>query len=104
MQRDWLFCVYMLASQPRGTIYIGVTNNLHERVREHREGRAGAFTTKYKIHTLIWFEEFGDITVAIQREKSLKRWPRAWKVNLIERTNPYWQDLLPDGNDGLVGT
>ena len=100
MQREWLFFVYMLASQPRGTIYIGVTNNLTERLRAHREGLGGAFTKKYKVHTLIWFEEFGDITAAIQREKSLKRWPRAWKVNLIERTNPHWQNLVPDDGGG----
>ena len=104
MQREWLFFVYILASKPRGTIYIGVTNNLHKRVQEHREGCGGAFTKRYKVHKLMWFEEFNDITVAIQREKSLKRWPREWKVNLIERTNPHWVELLPDGSGGPVGT
>jgi putative endonuclease len=101
MQREWLFFAYILASQPRGTLYIGVTNNLHKRLHEHREGGGGAFTKKYKIHTLVWFEEFTDIQVAIQREKSLKRWPRAWKVNLIERTNPHWQDLLTNISGSL---
>ena len=66
----------MLASKPRGTLYIGVTNNLHKRVQDHCEGRGGAFTKTYRVHKLIWFEEFSDIAVAIQREKSLKRWPR----------------------------
>ena len=103
MQREWLFFVYMLASKPRGTLYIGVTNNLHKRVQEHREGRGGAFTKKYHVHKLVWFEEFSDIEVAIQREKSLKRWPRDWKVNLIERTNLHWDELLPDAASGLIG-
>ena len=61
---------------------------------EHREGKGGAFTKKYRVNKLMWFETFSDIHVAIQREKSLKLWPRAWKINLIERDNPHWQDLF----------
>ena len=103
MQREWQFFVYILASKPRGTLYIGVTNNLHKRLQEHREGRGGNFTKKYNVTNLMWFEPFPDIKVAIQREKSLKLWPRAWKVNLIERSNPHWQDIMPGRPGGLIG-
>ena len=103
MQREWLFFVYILASRPRGTLYIGVTNDLHQRVQQHRDGLGGSFTKRYRVHNLMWFEEFSDIEIAIQREKSLKRWSRAWKVNLIERTNPHWVELLPDATGGLNG-
>ena len=64
-------------------------------MQEHREKRASGFTKKYRVSKLMYFEAFSDIAVAIQREKSLKEWPRAWKINLIERTNPHWQDLFP---------
>jgi putative endonuclease len=83
----------MLASQPQGTLYIGVTNDLRRRIDEHREGKGGTFTKRYNVTQLVWHEHFGDINAAIQREKSLKRWPRDWKKNLIERDNPHWQDL-----------
>jgi putative endonuclease len=89
------YWVYMLASQPRGTIYIGVTNGLIKRVYEHRAGIGSKFTTKYKVRRLVWFEEFADINEAIQREKTLKHYVRAWKINLIERENPHWGDLYP---------
>ena len=92
MRRYW---VYMLASKPRGTIYIGVTNGLKFRVEQHRSGTGSAFTARYAVHHLVWFEEYADIETAIQREKSLKNWPRAWKVNLIERENQHWVDLYP---------
>jgi putative endonuclease len=89
------FWVYMLASKPRGTLYIGVTNGLIQRVEQHRDGSASKFTRRYKVHTLVWFQEFADIREAIQREKTMKEWPRDWKINLIERENPYWEDLFP---------
>jgi putative endonuclease len=85
----------MLASKPRGTLYIGVTNNIIRRVEQHRAGLGSAFTRKYKIHSLVWYEEFADIQEAIQREKTMKEWPRIWKINLLERTNPHWMDLYP---------
>lgn len=91
MQAYW---TYMLASKPHGTLYIGVTNGLIRRVEQHRAGTASAFTLKYKVHRLVWYEEFADILEAIQREKTMKEWPRAWKVNLLERTNPHWVDLF----------
>mgnify|MGYP000952184475 CR=1 FL=1 len=89
------YFTYILASRPRGTLYVGVTNNIIRRVEEHRDGKGSAFTRRYKVHTLVWYEETGSITEAIQREKSIKEWPRAWKINLIERENLHWQDLYP---------
>lgn len=89
------YWTYILASKPRGTLYIGVTNGIVRRVELHRIGTGSAFTRKYGVRLLVWFEEFGDVREAIQREKSLKNWPRAWKINLIERTNPHWIDLYP---------
>ena len=87
------YWVYILASRARGTLYIGVTNGLIRRVDEHRSGVGSAFTKKYRVHMLVWFEEFTSPDAAIQREKTMKEWPRAWKINLIERENPHWIDL-----------
>ena len=70
-----------------------MTNNLIGRVDQHREGKGSAFTRKYKVHTLVWYQYYSNIREAIQREKTVKDWPRAYKVNLIERTNPHWSDL-----------
>jgi putative endonuclease len=89
------YFVYMLASKFYGTLYIGVTNDLTRRVGEHRDGIASAFTRKYSVHQLVWFEHWHSVEGAIQRETSMKRWPRAWKINLIERDNPHWDDLYP---------
>jgi putative endonuclease len=86
-------CVYILASQPRGTLYIGVTSDLMQRLYQHREGLTGGFTARYKVHRLVRFEMFGDMEGAILREKQLKRWHRQWKINLIEGDNPHWIDL-----------
>ncbi|KWV95125.1 GIY-YIG nuclease family protein [Erythrobacter sp. AP23] len=86
-------CVYILASQPRGTLYIGVTSDLEKRLWQHREGITGGFTARYKVHRLVRFEMFGDMEGAILREKQLKRWHRQWKINLIEQDNPHWDDL-----------
>lgn len=92
--------VYMMANQRHGTLYVGVTSRLPGRVQEHREGLIEGFTKRYGLHRLVWYERHELITAAIQREKSLKRYSREWKVNLIERENPRWWDLYP----GLVGT
>jgi putative endonuclease len=89
------YWTYILASKPRGTLYIGVTNGLIQRIEQHRAGTGSAFTRRYGVHTLVWYEEFASARDAIQREKSLKRYNRAWKINLIEQTNPHWQDLYP---------
>ena len=88
--------VYMLASRKHGTIYIGVTSQLVQRISEHKAGTRPGFTGRYGVTRLVWFERFDAIEDAIRREKSLKRYPRAWKVNLIERDNPNWDDLFPD--------
>ncbi len=89
------YWTYILASKPRGTLYIGVTNGLIRRIEQHRAGEASAFTRKYKVHMLVWYEEFADVREAIQREKSLKHYNREWKINLIERSNPHWAHLYP---------
>ena len=90
------YWTYTLASKPRGTLYIGVTNGLIQRIDQHRAGAGSAFTRRYGVHTLVWFEEFASARQAIQREKSLKRYNRAWKISLIERTNPRWLDSVSD--------
>jgi putative endonuclease len=89
------YWVYILASKPRGTLYIGVTNSLIRRVEEHVKGLVPGFTRRYRIRTLVWFQEFSDVNDAIQHKKTMKEWPRAWKINLIERTNLHWGDLYP---------
>jgi len=89
------YWVYILASRIGGTLYIGVTNNLVRRVYEHRNGLADGFTKKYQVHRLVYFEQYSDIEAAITREKRLKRWNRAWKIQLIEELNPNWDDLYP---------
>ena len=85
--------VYMLASKPYGTLYIGVTNDIDRRVFQHREGTASRFTKRYGVTRLVWFEEWPTVPEAIQRETSLKRWKRDWKIALVNRTNPEWRDL-----------
>jgi putative endonuclease len=95
VREERTYFVYILASKPHGTLYIGVTNDLHRRVLQHREGAVAGFTKKYGVNQLMYFEPFDEIEDAIQREKSLKEWRRQWKINLIERENPHWQDLFP---------
>ena len=87
------YWVYILASKPGGTLYVGVTNNLVRRVYEHREGLADGFTKRYGLKRLVYYERFEDIRDAIQREKTMKHWPRAWKVRLVHGMNPEWDDL-----------
>ncbi len=93
--RDAAIAVYMMADRPRGTIYIGVTSRFLSRIVQHREGTYEGFTKRYGLKRLVWYERYERMTAAIQREKSLKRWPRDWKINLIERDNPHWDDLYP---------
>ncbi|AEJ03185.1 GIY-YIG nuclease family protein [Nitrosomonas sp. Is79A3] len=90
--------VYLLASQRNGTLYIGVTSNLIQRIWQHREGLAEGFTKKYGVKTLVWYEQHATMESAIAREKALKKWNRAWKLRLIEETNPQWRDLWPEIN------
>jgi putative endonuclease len=86
--------VYLLASRPYGTLYIGVTSDLIKRVWEHREGLVTGFTKRYGVKNLAWYEVHEDIMAAITREKQLKEWKRAWKIELIQKTNPHWRDLF----------
>ena len=86
-------CVYLLASGRNGTLYVGVTSGLTNRLSLHREDVIGGFTQKYGVHRLVWFEEFEDMPTAITREKQIKKWNRAWKLRLIESHNPQWRDL-----------
>jgi putative endonuclease len=90
------YYVYILASRIGGTLYIGVTNDLVRRVGEHKLKIAEGFTKKYEVSRLVYFEAFDQIEFAIQREKRLKKWPRAWKISLIEKQNPDWIDLYPE--------
>ncbi len=88
-------CVYLLASQRSGTLYTGVTAELVRRVAEHRSDSSLGFTQEYGVHRLVWFEPHEFMESAIRREKAIKNWKRAWKVELIEKTNPEWRDLYP---------
>lgn len=87
------YYVYILASQARGTLYIGVTNDLIKRVWQHKHKEMDGFTKEYGVDRLVYFEYTESIEAAIAREKQLKNWHRDWKINLIERENPYWVDL-----------
>ncbi len=91
------FFVYLLASQRNGTLYVGVTNNLERRMLEHKAGLKKSFTKQYNVKMLVWYEEHPTALSAIQREKNIKHWPRKWKLNLIEASNPDWEDLAPEG-------
>lgn len=87
--------VYIMASRPNGTLYIGVTSNLLKRAWEHREGVIDGFTKRYGCKLLVWFEAYDRIEEAIVREKQMKEWRRAWKIRRIVEMNPDWQDLSP---------
>ncbi len=86
-------CVYILASGFNGTLYVGVTSDLLARLVQHREGVTGGFTKQFGVHRLVWFEMTETMDAAIASEKRIKKWPRDWKKNLIERDNPNWDDL-----------
>ncbi|MBB6306759.1 GIY-YIG nuclease family protein [Xanthobacter tagetidis] len=90
------YFVYLLASRPRGTLYVGVTNHLTRRVFEHRLGTGPGFTRRYHVHRLVWFETHDTALGAIQREKRLKAWLRQWKIDLVEKDNPDWRDLFDE--------
>jgi putative endonuclease len=90
MRGGW---IYILTNRPNGTLYIGVTSNLIQRVWQHREGVVPGFTKRYGLKRLVYFEAYDDISVAIQCEKNVKHWPRTWKVRLILASNPQWRDL-----------
>jgi len=88
--------VYMLASQRNGTLYVGVTSDLVKRIWEHKQDMVEGFTRKYQVHDLVYFEQHEDMHQAIQRERQIKKWNRAWKIELLEKSNPGWRDLWPE--------
>ena len=90
MRGGW---VYFMTNRPNGILYAGVTSNLARRAFEHREGLISGFSKRYGLKRLVYCEQYDDIRLAIQREKALKHWPRAWKVRLIREINPEWNDL-----------
>jgi putative endonuclease len=94
-----VYYVYILASKKNGTLYIGVTNNLIKRVYEHKNDLVEGFTKKYGVHKLVYYEQTESVYSAIQREKQLKKWNRSWKIELIEKLNPDWDDLY----DKIIG-
>jgi len=89
------YWVYILASKRDGTLYTGFTGTLVKRVGDHKQDVITGFTKRYGVHRLVWFQEFGDVHLAIAREKQIKGWNRAWKIGLIEKKNPEWRDLYP---------
>jgi len=86
-------CTYILASAKNGTLYIGVTSNLVQRIWQHINNQVEGFTEKYHVHMLVYYEQHQTMEAAITREKQLKKWNREWKINLIEEGNPNWRDL-----------
>ena len=93
---DRSYYVYLMASRRNGTLYVGVTGDLPKRVYEHREGLIPGFTQRYGVKLLVWYEQSASVTAAIEREKQIKKWNRAWKLALIEHSNPNWMDLYAD--------
>ena len=89
-------CVYILSSKRNGTLYIGVTSNLAQRVWQHKNDLVGGFTRRYGVHDLVWYEVHETMESAITRENTLKRWKRAWKIELIEKSNSMWRDLYSE--------
>jgi putative endonuclease len=91
-----MFYVYLLASRKEGTLYLGVTRDLVRRTYQHKEKTIRSFTSRYDVNRLVWFETYDDPTNAIEREKEIKKWRRAWKIELIEKSNPDWRDLYDE--------
>jgi len=96
MKQEGIPFVYILANHERGTLYVGVTSTLIHRIYQHKSDAVPGFTQAHAIHTLVWFEQHATMESAIGREKALKAWKRAWKIELIEKANPYWRDLYAD--------
>jgi putative endonuclease len=90
------FFVYVLTNRPKGVLYVGVTNDLSRRIWKHKTKVAPGFTSKYGVTVLVYYEEFGSILEARDRERALKHWRRAWKFKLIETVNPTWRDLYDE--------
>lgn len=97
MGREHNYYIYILANKRNGTLYIGVTKSIYQRVFQHKEKKyQDSFTSKYGIDKLVYFENYQDINQTLEREKQLKKWNRAWKIKLIEKENPTWRDLFLD--------
>ena len=90
------YYIYILASRPGGAIYVGVTNDLIRRVYDHKSGTVDGFTKRYDVNKLVYYEQYVDIRDALQREKNMKHWPRAWKTRLIAQQNSSWRDLYEE--------
>ena len=90
------YWVYVLTNVPRGTLYVGITNDLVRRAHEHREGSVSGFSKRYRLKMLVYFERYNTPREAIQREKNIKHWSRQWKLQLMEGANPRWRDLFND--------
>jgi len=86
-------CIYILANEHNTTLYVGVTSDLIKRIYEHKNGFVDSFSKKYNLHKLVYYQQYDDMYAAISREKPLKKWPRSWKISLIEKMNPAWHDL-----------
>jgi len=87
------YYIYLLASKKNGTLYVGITNNLRRRIFEHKNKLIDGFTKKHGVDQLVYFEQHSDVRAALAREKSLKKWKRTWKLELVEKINPEWKDL-----------
>ncbi len=103
MHADFAPTVYLLASQRNGTLYTGVTSNLVARIHQHRQGLVPGFARQYGLKLLVWFEQHPTMDSAITREKRIKKWNRAWKLELIEATNSDWRDLAEDFGFAALG-
>ncbi|MFY7670480.1 GIY-YIG nuclease family protein [Tenacibaculum sp. MEBiC06402] len=99
MKTSHIYYVYILSNKIKGTLYIGMTNDLHRRIYEHKSKALKGFTRKYNIDKLMYYEEFNNVEQAILREKRLKKWNREWKIELIEENNKDWLDLAKDFYD-----
>jgi putative endonuclease len=103
MHRDFAPTVYLLASQRNGTLYVGVTSILPARIHQHRHALVRGFTRDYSVKLLVWFEQHPTMDSAITRERQIKKWNRAWKLELIETANPDWRDLAEDFGFAALG-
>jgi putative endonuclease len=103
MHADFSPTVYILASKRNGTLYVGVTSNLLARIHQHRHGVVHGFTRDYSVKLLVWFEQHATMESAITREKRIKKWNRAWKLELVEAANRDWRDLAEDFGFASLG-
>ena len=101
LQTSKMAWTYILTNKPNGTLYVGVTNDLVRRIHKHRTGTVDGFSKRYRLKRLVYFEQHDTVPLAIQREKNMKRWPRAWKARLINENNREWRDLYEELFEGV---